>query len=151
MSLRFAVKTAWVGDGELRGNLGFVESGFWTRTEQAFFSHVERAVKLVKADAVKALDASEDLRRDWLRVLQTTARRLFDEFAASGNVESGHPERLGKAYRGLMNQLHGRKLHESLGLIKPERAGKRKPDKKEESRPRRAARQNVNRQGEAST
>jgi hypothetical protein len=151
MSLRFAVKTAWVGDGELRGNLGFVESGFWTRTEQAFFSHVEQAVKLVKADAVKALDASEDLRRGWLRVLQTTARHSFDELAASGNVESGHPERLGKAYRGLMNQLHGRKLHESLGLIKSEpTTGQRKPDKKE-SRSRRATRQNADRQGEAST
>lgn len=138
MYLRLAIRNAWAGDGELRGDLGFVEASFWSRTERAFFDHVEQAVELVKTDAANALDASQSLRESWLRTLQAAARALFDEFAASGDVESCHPERLGGAHRGLMKQLHGRKLHEAVGLTKPEPpAGARKTGKSKAASPRR--------------
>jgi len=130
MYLRLAIRNVWSGNGELRGDLGFVDASFWSRSEHAFFGHVEQAVKLAKADSAAELDASKALRESWLRILQTAVRGLFDEFAASGDVESCHPERLGEAHRGLTKQLHGGKLHEALGLLKPEpSAGTRKAGK----------------------
>lgn len=120
MYLRLAIRNVWAGNGELRGNLGFLDASFWSRTERAFFDHVKQAVTLAKTDAATALDASKSLRENWVRVLQSDVRGLFDEFTASDDVESCHPERLGEAHRGLMRQLHGGKLHEALGLIKPD-------------------------------
>jgi CRISPR system Cascade subunit CasA len=129
------------GDEAQHDKLNAAENEFWSRTEHAFFEHVEQAVKLAKTDAAKALDASARLRENWLRVLQTTARGLFEQYAASGDVESCHPERLGEAHRGLMKQLHGGKLHEALGLIKPEPpAGAHKTGKSKVSSPRRKPR-----------
>jgi CRISPR system Cascade subunit CasA len=138
MYLRLAIRNVWAGNGELRGDLGFVETSFWSNTERAFFEHVEEAVKLVKTAAANAIDASVGLRQSWLRTMQTATHRLFDEFAAGGDVESSHPERLGEAHRGLMKQLHGEKLHEALGLVKPEpSAGARKVRKSSDGSSRR--------------
>lgn len=119
MYLRLALRNVWAGDGELRGDLGFIDTCFWGRTEPGFFEHVERAVKLVKTEVSAALDASQGLRESWLSALQSDALGLFDEFASRGDVEVCHPERLGEAHRGLMKQLHGEKLHEAVGLSKP--------------------------------
>lgn len=125
--LRVAIRNVWAGDGELSGDLGFVDGSFWSRTERAFFDHVEQAVRLARTDAATALNASQNLRERWLQNLETAVRRLFDEFAASGDVESCHPERLGEAYRALMGQLRGEKIHEALGLLKLDRlAGARR-------------------------
>lgn len=132
--LRVAIRNAWVGDGELRGDLGFVESSFWNRTEQAFFDHVAQSVQLAKADSTGALDASAQLRKSWLAFLTRTVLRLFDELAASGDVESCHPERLGEAHRRLRNQLDGAKLHEAVGLRKPESGGHGKVQRRRRGR-----------------
>ena len=129
------------GDEAQHDKLNAAENEFWNRTEHAFFEHVEQAVKLAKTDAAQALDASARLRESWMRVLQTAARGLFDQYAASGDVESCHPERLGEAHRGLMKQLHGGKLHEALGLLNPEPpAGARKTGKSKSGSPRRKPR-----------
>ena len=137
MYLRFAIHDVWAGDGDLRGDLGFVNTAFWSHTERAFFGHVEQAVRLAKTHAAKALDASAELRENWLGVLQAAVRGLFDRYAASGDVESCHPERLGEAHCGLMKQLHGGKLREALGLVKPGSPAGRKTGKSKAGSPRR--------------
>ncbi len=124
-----ASQRAWGLDQRKKVNahLRVVENAFWSRTERAFFDHVEQAVRLARTDAATALNASQNLRERWLQNLETAVRRLFDEFAASGDVESCHPERLGEAYRALMGQLRGEKIHEALGLLKLDRlAGARR-------------------------
>jgi len=115
--IRFAVRDAWFGNGETRGDLGFVEAIFWNRTERHFFVLVERAIDLAKEHGRGAYDQSEPLRRGWLNVLRLTARCLFDEIAASGNVEAGNPAKLAVAYRALRRHLDGDTLQQAFGLI----------------------------------
>ncbi|MCS6944996.1 MAG: type I-E CRISPR-associated protein Cse1/CasA [Sutterellaceae bacterium] len=121
-SLRLAVRDAWSANGELRGDLGFVEASFWNRTEQAFFAIVERAIRLVRQHGRDADDLSTPLRREWLETLRRAALRIFDEVAARGSVEAGNPTRLAAAYRGLRQRLYGDELQRTLGLI-PASAG----------------------------
>jgi len=115
--VRFAVRDAWLGGGELRGDLGFVEANFWSSTQQAFFAAVGQAIAMVRRHGRDAFDQTASLRSDWLEVLRRSALHLFDELAASGNLEAGNPTRLAAAYRSLRLQLYGRKLQETLGLI----------------------------------
>lgn len=116
-SVRFAVRDAWAGSGELRGDLGFVEASFWNRTEQSFFATVQRVLHLVRQDGRDSFDKSRTLRTDWLDALRRAALRLFDEVAARAEIAAGNPTRLAAAYRGLRQQLYGAKLQEMLGLI----------------------------------
>lgn len=115
--LRFALRDAWLGSGELRGDLGFVEAGFWNGTQQEFFAAVEQVMQLLRHDGPTAYDLTVSLRSSWLTVLRRSALRLFDELAARGNIEAGNPAKLAAAYRGLRQQLYGDRLQETLGLI----------------------------------
>lgn len=115
--LRFAVRDAWFGHGETRGDLGFVEAIFWNRTEREFFAHVEQAIALCREHGRAAFDQTEPLRRGWLDTLRRCALWLFDEVAASGAVEAGNPAKLAAAHRTLRHQLDGDKLLAALGLI----------------------------------
>ncbi len=115
--LRFAVRDAWFGNGESRGDFGFVEASFWNDTQREFFAVVEQVVRLMRQHGPSGYDQTESLRRGWLNVLQRSALRLFDELAARGNVEAANPTRLAAAYRNLRGQLYGDKLKGALGLI----------------------------------
>jgi len=115
--VRVAVRQAWLGDGELRGDLGFVEASFLSGTQQEFFAVVEKAIGLARQHGRDAFDQSLSLRSAWLEVLRRAARDLFDQVAARGSVEAGNPARLAAAHRSLRRQLYGDKLKETLGLI----------------------------------
>jgi CRISPR system Cascade subunit CasA len=122
-SVRLAVRDAWFGDGEIRGDLGFVEASFWSRTEPEFFQHVQQAIALAGSHGQAAFDHSEPLRRYWLATLQSAALRLFDEVAARGSVEAGNPRKLAGAHRTLRKQLFGDRLQAALALIPAEAVG----------------------------
>ena len=115
--LRFAVRDAWFGNGEARGDLGFVEASLWNLTERDFFAVVEQAIALSREHGRAAFDQTEPLRRAWLDTLRRSALRLFDEVAASGRVEAGNPGKLAAAHRTLRRHLYGEKLLAALGLI----------------------------------
>ncbi len=115
--VRSAVRDAWLGGGESRGDLGFVEASFWSSTQEPFFATVRQAIDLVTRHGRDAFDQTASLRSGWLEVLRRSALQLFDKVAASGNFEAGNPTRLAAAYRGLHRQLYGGKLKETLGLI----------------------------------
>lgn len=121
--LRFAVRDAWFGKGETRGDLGFVEASLWNRTEREFFALVEQAIALCREHGRAAFDQTEPLRRGWRDTLRRSALRLFDEVAASGRVEAGNPAKLAAAHRALCNQLDGAKLLAALGLSPAEPPG----------------------------
>jgi CRISPR system Cascade subunit CasA len=142
-TLRLAIKDAWFGAGEARGNLAFVDAVFWNRTEVAFFALVEQLIVLCRGHGEAAFDQSAPLRRAWLETLRRAALRLFDEIAASGSVEAGNPVKLAKAYQSLRKQLYGPKLLDAIGLrsadpepapTKP-RAAIRKPTRRIREKP----------------
>lgn len=122
-STQRAIRDAWFGSSETRGDLAFVEASFWHRTERDFFVQVEQAIGLARRHGRGAYDQSELLRRDWLEVLRTTAMRLFDEVAARGSIEAGNPAKLATAHRALRKWLYGEKLEQALGLIATDQAG----------------------------
>lgn len=117
--LRMAVSDAWFGEVEVRGDLGFIEAGYWSGTEQDFFDCVRRSAALVRKHGRDAVEASASIRKHWIHCLRRSAFALFDAHAARGELEACHPERLAAAYQGLRRQLFGDALMVSLGL-KPE-------------------------------
>lgn len=117
--LRLAVRDAWFGDGEARGDLSFIDAQFWSETETAFFDGARQAVKLVMNDANRAAEDSAALKQAWLKGLRRAARGLFDRHAASGIVQASNPARLASAKQTLERHL-GETLEVALGLKPPE-------------------------------
>jgi CRISPR system Cascade subunit CasA len=115
--VRLAVRDAWFGNGEARGDFGFVEASFWNRTEREFFQLVQQSITLAETLDRNAFDQSEQLRRQWLATLQRAALQLFDEVAATGSVEAGNPAKLAAAHRALRKRLYGDTLRGALALV----------------------------------
>ena len=114
--LRWAVRDAWLGDADARGDLSFVEAGFWSTSEPGFFARVGQAGALVKQHGREAFEQSLDLRADWLAAVQRQVLTLFDLHAVAGGVEVSRPDRLAAAHRVLRSQLFGDKLRAAAGL-----------------------------------
>jgi CRISPR system Cascade subunit CasA len=113
---RWAVRDAWLGDADARGDLSFVEAGFWSTTEPAFFACVAQAAAVVRQHGRDAFEESLALREAWLSAVRREVLALFDLHAATGVVEAAHPARLAAAQRVLRSQLWGDKLRAAAGL-----------------------------------
>jgi CRISPR system Cascade subunit CasA len=92
--------------------LAAVRERFWDATGDAFFGLTNRCAESPVAEAV---------RREWLKVLTETARRLFDEAAPIEASGDGHPGRVAAASRNLGLAMAGygkagRALFDALGL-----------------------------------
>lgn len=115
--LRDAVKTAWFGSGEVRGDLSHIEAMFFSRTEPAFYVLLGRLI-----DHAREAEPDDDLsllafREQWHKALVATASHLFDAslVGVAGAVDN-NPRRLADAHKVLMSRLRGDKLREALGL-----------------------------------
>ncbi len=111
--LRGAVKDAWFG-GDARGDFGFIDAAFWSRTETVFYG-------LLRSRIQAARDGSEldhaATREEWLAKLKSTALRLFEtELVGTGPVERMHPARVAAAHNQLKANLNGPKLRTALAL-----------------------------------
>ena len=111
--LRGAVKDAWFG-GDARGDFGFIDAAFWSRTETIFYD-------LLRSRIRAARDGSEldhaATREEWLTKLKGTALRLFDtDLVGTGPVERMHPARVAAAFNQLKANLNGPKLRTALAL-----------------------------------
>jgi CRISPR system Cascade subunit CasA len=110
-NLRSALKKAWFSPGAtVRGELGFVTEAFWHDTEEEFFALMDALHQHVTG-AAPAPD-----RREWLRVLNNCAMRLFDSWAASGALEDEDPRRIAIARNELGRFNHSRKIKARLGI-----------------------------------
>lgn len=117
-ALRMHVRDVWFGNGEARGDLSFIDASFWGATEADFFDRVREAAQLIRVHGRPPMDLSVPLRETWLGQIRRAARRLFDQYASSGDVEACHPERLAKAHAALERQL-GTALRKAVGLNTP--------------------------------
>ncbi|HEX7325233.1 MAG TPA: type I-E CRISPR-associated protein Cse1/CasA [Rhodanobacteraceae bacterium] len=105
-ALRIHLRDVWFGAGEASGNLGFIDASFWSATERTFFQYLHEAAALVRAhDGWPSPEQTLPLRETWTGELRRVALNLFDRYAASGNIEACHPERLAAAFHGLERQL----------------------------------------------
>jgi CRISPR system Cascade subunit CasA len=126
--LRGAVKDAWFG-GDARGDFGFIDASFWSRTEPHFYALLRDRMQAPQGDAAPDSNAHCEA---WLKQLKRTALGLFDtELVGAGPIERMHPARVAAAHNQLRANLNGPKLRAALGMpveakpIKAAKGGKR--------------------------
>jgi len=110
-NLRQAVRRAWFSDGAtVSGDLSFVTQSFWQNTESLFFRTLQGVYAALKNDS------EEPDRREWLDRLHTECLRLFDQFAASGNIVSENPKRIAIARRNLAKFNYKKSIQDKLRI-----------------------------------
>jgi len=110
-NLRQAVRRAWFSDGAtVSGDLSFVTQSFWQNTESLFFRTLQGLYAALKNDS------EEPDRREWLDRLHTECLRLFDQFAASGNIVSENPKRIAIARRNLAKFNYKKSIQDKLRI-----------------------------------
>lgn len=108
-----AVRRAWFGDRDAKGDFSDIDRAFWARTEPAFF---QLAAQM--RDAVTAGHDDEALRQRWLEIIQRAAREVFGERAANAPLGDTDPAVLAAAHNDLQKKLRGPKLLAQLGLVR---------------------------------
>lgn len=106
-----AVRRAWFGERDAKGDFSALDRAFWARTEPAFFQLAAQAREAVATDA-----DNESVRRRWLEIIQRAAREVFDERAGNAPLTDADPAMLATAYNDLQKKLRGPKLLGQLGL-----------------------------------
>lgn len=109
-ALRGAIKEAWFRPGlTVRGDLNAPVAAFWAATEAAYYETLRAVIEALRSgvDDGKAQAA-------WFAILRTTALKLFDEWAASGDVSHENPKRLAKAQLKLQRLLDGKAVRDIL-------------------------------------
>lgn len=133
--LRQAVKQAWFGDSDQRGDLSFVDKMFWDSTDRAFHLQLKAIVEQLSAPGGLGRGDSAyvmQLADQWLQALRQKAVRLFDvDIVGAGPIAQQNPRRTALAYQNLRNGLDGKAIKTILGLPVPvvEKAAKRQSAK----------------------
>jgi len=110
-NLRQAVRKAWFSDGAtVGGDLSFITQSFWQNTETLFFGTLKGTYEALK-NGVEEPD-----RRDWLNQLHAESLRLFDHFAASGDIASENPKRIAIARRNLAKFNFKKSIQDKLRI-----------------------------------
>lgn len=130
--LRQAVKQAWFGESDLRGDLSFVDKAFWDSTEPDFYQQLNDLIKQARTDTGIDMDDAKfiiALGETWHNALIKYATKLFDEdIVGAGSIGQQDPRRIAEAHYGLQRNLRGDAIKTILRLPVTEK--KNKPDKK---------------------
>lgn len=126
--LRQAVKHAWFGDSDLRGDLSFVDKAFWDGTELRFYRQLQSLIAQARSDAGIDMDDAGfiiGLGEVWLKVLRDKALQLFDvDIVGAGWLAQQDPRRIAEAYNNLQRNLGGNAIKTILRLPVTEKADK---------------------------
>lgn len=125
---RSAIRNAWFGDIESKGDMSFVDAAFWSGTEGAFYQLLRQWVALAQLDG-EIIDVSQQLSEAWLTSMKKAAFELFGEHAESGQMGAVDPRRVAEAHQQLRKNLNGPKLYALLGLPTVEKAASKNPAK----------------------
>jgi CRISPR system Cascade subunit CasA len=111
---------------DARGDLSFIGERLWRETEADFYDKLR---DLTTLDLDKP-NADSELREAWLKILQKTAIRLFDEVVAIDTLEQRDMARIAGACRNLLSGLRGyskggKSLFKALGVPLPVTKAKR--------------------------
>lgn len=129
--IRQAVKQAWFGDADARGDLSFIDKAFWDDTEPLFYAQLKKWIILAKADGGIDMDDGVMLElhaQAWLNGLRNAAIKLFDgDIVGAALFSQQDPRRVANAYHQLVRNFDGKAIRTILRLPvteKPEKAGK---------------------------
>lgn len=126
--LRQAVKQAWFGESDLRGDLGFVDKVFLDSTEPAFYQQLKELIDF--AQSVTGIDLDDagfiiGLGESWLKVLRSKALHSFDlDLVGAAPIGQQEPRRTAEAYNTLKNSLDGKAIKTILHLPVVDKAEK---------------------------
>ncbi|MFZ5503082.1 MAG: type I-E CRISPR-associated protein Cse1/CasA [Pseudomonadota bacterium] len=127
--LRQAVKQAWFGESDLRGDLSFVDKAFWDSTEADFYQQLYDLIQQARSDAGINMDDANfiiTLGETWLKVLSQSATKLFDEdIVGAGAIGQQDPRRIAEAYNHLRWNLNGDAIKAILRLPVSEKKSKK--------------------------
>lgn len=123
---RNAVKKAWFHrPGDAKGDISFVDAGFWMQTEQAFYDALKNLCMGIESGTDTMVT-----RQTWHQALCVQAIATFDAYAWEGPIEDADPKRVVVARKELGMFNHGKKIKDLLDLpvIKksPSKAGQKK-------------------------
>lgn len=118
--LRQAVKHAWFGDSDLRGDLSFIDKAFWDGTELRFYQQLKGLIEQARSDDGIDLDDAGflvGLGETWLKVLRDKTLQLFDvDIVGAGSIAQQDPRRIAEAYNSLKRNLDGKSIKTILCL-----------------------------------
>jgi CRISPR system Cascade subunit CasA len=121
--LRQAVKQAWFGEADVRGDLSYVDKMFWDSTEPAFYRQIKALLEqAASTNGIGHLEKEygQAQAAAWHAELSKKALRLFDvDIVGAGPISQQEPRRVSRAYRGLKYNLDGKALRAILGLPAP--------------------------------
>jgi len=105
--LSSCLKEAWFEEhAKVRGDTGFVDAAFWSRSEPSFFVHLDKLIRELE-EASDSAPPVETL-TSWRSVLCNLSLSLFDEYATSGSIEDENPARIARARNKLKNVCWGK-------------------------------------------
>lgn len=126
--LRQAVKQAWFGDSDMRGDLSFVDKSFWDATEKGFHEHLKALIHMARSEAGIDMDDANfliNLGEAWLTILHSKALKIFDvDIVGAGALSQQNPRRIAEAYNGMRRNFQGNAIRNILGLPLAEKKGK---------------------------
>ena len=121
--LRQAVRQAWFGDGEARGDLGFVDKMFWDGTDAAFHRHLQTMIDQAASEqGLGGIDEAtcREHALGWQQELRRSALQLFDaDIVGAGAIGRQDPRHIAQAYQSLRRNLDGKAMRALLGLPQP--------------------------------
>lgn len=127
--LRQAVKQAWFGESDLRGDLSFVDKAFWDSTETDFYRQLDDLLRQARTEAGIDMDDANfiiALGETWHKVLIRCATKLFDaDIVGAGAIGQQDPRRIAEAYNGLQRNLKGDAIKTILRLPVTEKKNKK--------------------------
>ncbi|GFE57223.1 type I-E CRISPR-associated protein Cse1/CasA [Geobacter sp. AOG1] len=109
---RSAVKKAWFKRPvDAKGDVSFVDNGFWHSTEPAFYEGLKALSPMLESS-----DEKETIGRQWLFELCKLSLKLFDDYAMEAPIEDADPKRVVVARKELEQYNHGKKIKGLLGI-----------------------------------
>lgn len=127
--LRQAVKQAWFGDSDLRGDLSFVDKAFWDGTEAIFYQQLRNLIQQARSESGIDMDDANfiiSIGEAWLKVLTQHATWLFDvDIVGAGAISQQDPRRIADAHNHLEWNMGGDAIKKILRLPLPEKKGKK--------------------------
>ncbi|NMM36356.1 MAG: type I-E CRISPR-associated protein Cse1/CasA [Glaciimonas sp.] len=126
--LRQAVKQAWFGDSDLRGDLSFVDKAFWDSTELHFYRQLQSLIAQARSDTGIDMDDAGFLisvGEAWLKVLRNKVLDMFDvDIVGAGAIAQQDPRRIAEAYNSLKRNMQGDTIKKILCLPVTEKGNK---------------------------
>ncbi len=116
--VRQSIRHALFGEGEARGDLGYVDQMFWEASSPHFFDQLQALLERAKTTGLDPHDAelSAKLGQDWRGALVKTSLDIFDQLIETVPISQQEPRRVKEAREQLTKSLYGKSINAILRI-----------------------------------